>query len=55
MVEAEMISSMQFPVYDYRYRADPKSPFNLYQALEPALVHDRLVPKYMSDPNNTHV
>ena len=34
-----------FPVYDYRYRADPDSPFRLYDCLAPALKKNVRVPE----------
>lgn len=36
---------MQFPVYDFRYRADPDSPFCLYDCLVPALKKHVRVPE----------
>lgn len=35
---------MQFPVYDFRYRADPNSPFRLYDCMTPALREHTKVP-----------
>ena len=35
MVKAEQLTSQQYPVYDMRYRADPDSPFRLYDCLVP--------------------
>ena len=45
MMMCETIASMQFPVYDFRYKADPDSPFRLYSCLKPDLKEKDLVPK----------
>ena len=47
MVDAEQLVVQQYPVYDYRYRADPDSPFRLYDCLAPALKEHERVPDAM--------
>ena len=47
MVDAEQLAVQQYPVYDYRYRADPDSPFRLYDCLAPALKEHERVPDAM--------
>ena len=47
---AEALVASSYPVYDYRYWADPESPFHLYDCLKPALkkhirVPEALLPK----------
>ena len=42
---AEEITASTFPVYDYRYRADPDSPFRLYDCMAPALKKHLRVPE----------
>ena len=37
MIQSEALVAMQYPVYDFRYRADPDSPFRLYNTLIPQL------------------
>ena len=37
MLDAEKVASQSYPVYDFRYRADPESPFRLYDCVTPAL------------------
>ena len=52
---ADALVATSYPVYDYRYWADPDSPFRLYDCLNPALkqhvrVPEALVPKsYLVD------
>ena len=47
MVIAEKLVVQQFPVYDFRYRADPDSPFCLYDCLAPAMKEHVRVPEGM--------
>ena len=37
MKDAEQLVCQTYPVYDSRYRADPDSPFKLYDCIVPAL------------------
>ena len=56
MMISETLSTMQFPVYDFRYRADPDSPFKLYNCLTPCLKVDFKAPKQILakfDTNHT--
>lgn len=45
MLLAETLASQAFPVYDFRYKADPDSPFRLYNCLTPALKKHVRVPE----------
>ena len=47
MMQSEILAAMQFPIYDFRYKADPDSPFQLYNCLKPQLKEDILAPKDM--------
>ena len=47
MIIAEKLVVQQFPVYDFRYRADPDSPFGLYDCLAPTLRKHVRVPEAM--------
>ena len=42
---AEQLVSQTYPVYDSRYRADPDSPFKLYDCMKPALKEQIRVPE----------
>ena len=50
IVVAEKLVAQSFPVYDFRYRADPDSPFGLYDCLAPALKQHMRVPEAMLPP-----
>lgn len=45
MIIAEQLVSQTYPVYDYRYRADPDSPFRLYDCLVPTMKKHTKIPK----------
>ena len=45
MSYADALVATSYPVYDYRYRADPDSPFRLYDCLKPALKKHVRVPE----------
>ena len=51
VIRADTLAAQGFPVYDYRYRADPESPFRLYDCLAPALKKHVRVPKEMLPPD----
>ena len=46
----QLLAAQNFPVYDYRYRADPDSPFRLYDCLAPALKRHVRVPAALLPP-----
>ena len=50
MIQGDTLAAQGFPVYDYRYRADPESPFSLYDCLAPALKKHVRIPKPMLPP-----
>ena len=45
MKKSECVAAMQYPIYDFRYRADPESPFRLYNCLKPELKSKAHIPK----------
>ena len=51
VIRADILAAQGFPVYDYRYRADPESPFRLYDCLVPALKKHVYAPKVMLPPD----
>ena len=53
MLTAEKIAAQVFPVYDYRYRADPESPFSLYDCLAPVLKQHLRVPDPLLAPGHS--
>ena len=48
---AELLAASCFPVYDHRYRADPESPFRLYDCLTPAIKAHVRVPEAILPQN----
>lgn len=44
MLMAETLATQAFPVYDYRYKTDTNSPFQLYNCITPALKKHVRVP-----------
>ena len=47
LVISEQVACQTFPVYDYRYKADPDSPFRKYDCIAPSLKHHIKVPPCM--------
>ena len=37
MIAAETCVAQTYPVYDHRFRSDPKNPFKLYDCMKPQL------------------
>ena len=50
--QAELWVSQSYPIYDQRYRADPDSPFRLYDCLVPQLKHHVKVPDVMQSKSH---